>query len=208
LQTDHKSQIIINHQPHTDEELMRRIMEGHEPSFAELYDRYGQRMHRYFYRLLGQDVHRADDFTQELFLKLIQKKEMYAPSRRFSTWLYTVAGNMVKNEYRRISRQKPLPERPESFDENFSQSIDNQVFRKHLIQELEQLDEVQRECFILRYQEEMSIKEISAIMDCPEGTVKSRLFYTLRNLAAKLRAFSGVLGFWILLVVFWFAASQ
>lgn len=173
---------------------MRHINGGCERAFAELYDRYGRRMHSYFYRLLGQDVHRAEDFTQELFLKLIKKGELYDHSRKFSTWLYAVAGNMVKNEYRRISRQKPPPEMAEGFEENFSQNIDNQIFKKHLLEELEQLDDVQRQCFVLRYQEEMSIKEISEIMDCPPGTVKSRLFYTLRNLAAKLRAFSGVLG--------------
>ena len=164
-------------------------MAGCERSFGKLYDRYGRRMHGYFYRLLGQDVHRADDFTQELFLKLIQKKELYDPSRKFSTWLYTVAGNMVKNEYRRLSRQKPLPPMPESFEENFPKNIDHQVFKKQLNKELEQLDDTQRQCFVLRYQEEMSIKEISEIMECPEGTVKSRLFYTLRNLANKLQGF-------------------
>jgi len=173
---------------------MRRLVTGCELSFGELYERYGRRMHAYFYRLLGQDVHRADDFTQELFMKLIQKKELYDPSRKFSTWLYTVAGHMVKNEYRRLSRQKQPPEIPEGFEENFPRIIDHKVFKKHLIKELELLDETQRQCFVLRYQEELSIKEISEIMGCPEGTVKSRLFYTLRNLAAKLRAFSEVLG--------------
>ena len=167
-------------------------MDGCEPSFAKLYDRYGRRMHGYFYRLLGQDVHRADDFTQELFLKLIQKKELYDPCRKFSTWLYTVAGNMVKNEYRRISRKKPLPEMAEGFEENFSENIDQYIFEKHLIKELELLDENQRTCFVLRYKEELSIKEISEIMECPTGTVKSRLFYTLKNLAEKLRAFKMV----------------
>lgn len=65
------------------------------------------------------------------------------------------------------------------------------MFEKHLALALEQLDETQRQCFVLRYQEEMSLKEIADIQDCPEGTVKSRLFYTIKKLSGKLRTFSG-----------------
>ena len=172
---------------------MARTANGCEQSFSELYGRFGVRMHRYFYRMLGQDVHVADDFTQDLFMKIIEKGAYYDPKKRFSTWLYTVAGNMVKNEYRRIGRQKPLPTAPGFFDENFSEKIDSEVFEKHLLVALEGLDETQKQCFVLRYQEELSMKEIAQIVGCPEGTVKSRLFYTVRKLADKLRAFAGVL---------------
>ena len=177
----------------SDEELMRRMSGGCEASFSELYDRYGQRMHRYFYRMLGQDAHRADDFTQELFMKLIEKQALFDPARRFSTWLYTVAGNMVKNEYRRVSRIPEPPDIPDFFYENFTEDVDNQLFEQHLHLALEGLDETQRQCFVLRYQEELSVKEIAGILNCPEGTVKSRLFYTVKKLAGKLRAFAGVL---------------
>ena len=166
--------------------------EGCEASFGELYDRHSQRMHRYFYRLLGQNTHRADDFTQELFMKLVEKTALFDPERRFSTWLYTVAGNMVKNEYRRLSRQvAPLPVE-DFFGENFSEDFDAQIFEQQLHQALGELDETQRQCFVLRYQEELSIREIAEILDCPEGTVKSRIFYTLKKLGNKLRAFAGV----------------
>ena len=149
-------------------------------------------MHNYFYRMLWQDVQVAEDFTQELFLKIIEKRAYYDPEKRFSTWLYTVAGNMVKNEYRRVSRKKPLPEMSDVFEENFSENMDNEVFEKHLNKALDNLDDIQKQCFVLRYQEEMSMKEIAEIIGCPEGTVKSRLFYTVRKLAKKLRAFAGV----------------
>ncbi|MCB0518411.1 MAG: RNA polymerase sigma factor [Lewinellaceae bacterium] len=175
----------------SDEILMRRIAEGCDTSFAELYDRYSVRMHRYFYRMLGQDANVADDFTQELFMKIIEKRALYDPGRRFSTWFYTVAGNMVKNEYRRRSRQQTPPMEPEAFTEDFTTDLDQQVFEKHLALALEQLDETLRQCFVLRYQEEMSLKEIADIQDCPEGTVKSRLFYTIKKLSGKLRTFSG-----------------
>lgn len=174
----------------SDEQLMRELATGCEPSFGELYDRYSERMHRYFFRMLGQDTHRADDFTQELFMKLVEKTAYFDPERRFSTWLYAVAGNMVKNEYRRLSRQPEPPTGIDFYGENFSEDFDNQVFAEHLTQALGELDETQRQCFVLRYQEELSVKEIAEILDCPEGTVKSRMFYTLKKLGNKLRAFA------------------
>lgn len=171
---------------------MRRTADGCERSFSELYDRYGQRMYNYFYRMLWQDAQVAEDFTQDLFLKIIEKRAYYDPEKRFSTWIYTVAGNMVKNEYRRVSRKKPLPEMTEILEENFSENIDNVVFENQLNKALDNLDDVQKQCFILRYQEEMSMKEIADIIGCPEGTVKSRLFYTVKKLANNLRVFAGV----------------
>jgi len=177
-----------------DEQLMRRLAsEGCEPSFGELYDRYSERMHRYFYRTLGRDTHRADDFTQDLFMKVVEKSGHFDPERRFSTWLYTVAGNMVKNEYRRLSRQPEPPNESDFFGENFSEDFDSQAFEQHLHLALDELDETQRQCFVLRYQQELSVKEIAEILDCPEGTVKSRMFYTLKKLGNKLRAFAGTL---------------
>jgi RNA polymerase sigma-70 factor (ECF subfamily) len=182
-----------NYRTYSDEELMRLLsMQGEAGAFSELYDRYGSRMHRYFYRLLGQNTHRADDFTQDLFLKIIEKGSLYDARRRFSTWIYTVAGNMVKNEYRRLSRIPELPRIPEQYEVFFSEKIDNLLFEKELTNALSELDEVQRQCFILRYQEELPMKDIAEILDCPEGTVKSRLFYTLKKLANRLRAFAGV----------------
>ncbi|MBI1225349.1 MAG: sigma-70 family RNA polymerase sigma factor [Bacteroidetes bacterium] len=170
---------------------MRRLAsDGCEASFEELYNRYSDRMHRYFYRLLGNDAHRADDFTQELFMKVVEKTSLFDPERRFSTWLYAVAGNMVKNEYRRTSRQAAPPSVDDFLSENFSEDFDNQVFAEQLHQALGELDETQRQCFVLRYQEELSVREIAEILDCPEGTVKSRMFYTLKKLGHKLRAFA------------------
>lgn len=177
-----------------DEQLMRRLAsEGCESSFGELYDRYSERMHRYFYQTLGRDAHRADDFTQELFMKVVEKTALFDPERRFSTWLYTVAGNMVKNEYRRLSRKSEPPLVEDFLSENFSEDIDNQIFEQHLQLALDELDETQRQCFLLRYQQDLSVREIAEILDCPEGTVKSRMFYTLKKLGNRLRAFAGSL---------------
>ena len=101
---------------------------------------------------------------------------------------------MCKNEYRRLQRHatpglpEDLPERlfaNSSSDSDYDQS----VFEHYLQKELDKMEAPHRECFLLRYQQELSIKEIAEIMDCPDGTVKSRIFYTLKKLSEQLEYF-------------------
>lgn len=147
-------------------------------------------MYAHFYRMLNQNEMVAEDFTQQLFMKIIEKPESFDPERRFSTWIYSVAGNMLKNEYRRQARKpEPLglekaPNRQEL--DQFWQQLDAANWQQQLGTALNQLADKHRRCFVLRYQEELSIAEISAIVGCPEGTVKSRLYHATRQLAQKL----------------------
>lgn len=174
----------------TDEELMQLITEKNQEAFTELYQRYADKVFRYFYRMLWQNEEKANDFTQDLFMKIIEKPHYFDTSRKFSTWIYTIAGNMCKNEYRRHSRYQFTSEMPELTTMNlFSENMDNSLFINCLEKAVSELDEIPRQCFILRYQEELSIKQISEILDCPEGTVKSRIYYTLKKLAKKLAIF-------------------
>lgn len=95
----------------SDERLMELVRKGDEPAFAALYDRYQGRLMSYFHRMLWKDRERAQDFVQELFTKLAQRPESYDPSRPFSTWLFSVANNLCKNEYRREEvRKRAEPE--------------------------------------------------------------------------------------------------
>ncbi len=179
-----------------DEELMPYVVKSNERAFDELYNRYSGKMHYYFFRMLGQNQDRADDFTQELFIKVIEKATYFDTKQRFSTWLYAVAGNMCKNEYRRMER-RPEQALPEFFEIAMARDglileseTDQQLFKQHLQNALEKLDFAHRQCFILRYQQDLAIREISEILGCPEGTVKSRLYYTLRKLAEQLHYFN------------------
>lgn len=131
------------------------------------------------------DRSKAEDFVQDLFIKIIEKANLYDPERKFSTWIYSLAANMCKNEFRRMSRKPVVFDLPELKIEPSSKPIElsPEPFAKILESALMSLDEKHRACFILRYQEGFSVDEVSQILDCPKGTVKSRLFYALRNLA-------------------------
>jgi RNA polymerase sigma-70 factor (ECF subfamily) len=170
----------------SDEALMREIARRDERAFEVLYDRYGPRMYRFFHRMLWRDAAKAEDFTQEIFLKIIEKPQRFDPGRNFRTWIYTLATNLCKNEYRRPPPPKPPAGEPGYWDESLPENIDNQLFEEQLRHSIGQLGEAHRQCFVLRYQEELSVAEIAEIMGCPEGTVKSRLHHALRQVARQM----------------------
>lgn len=181
--------MFYNYHKWPDEKLMRYLQRGHEQAFNELYKRYGTKLYSYFWRTLAQDKEVAEDFTQQLFLKLIEQKATYDTHRKFASWLFTIAANMVKNEYRRRSRQTKNSQRyrPDFLtNDQWQEALDQPFWRKKLDAALNELAEKHRQVFLLRYQQEMTIKEISEIVGCPEGTVKSRLYHAVKYLSKEL----------------------
>lgn len=176
----------------SDEALMRRLQsDGDTAAFDTLYHRFSKRLLVYFFRMLGGDEEKAQDFLQDLFVKVIDRAHLYREGASVSTWLFTIAHNMCKNEYRRLAVRRILerlgdPEAIPGEAVTAGHAMERQDFRADLLRALQRLDAAQRSAFILRYQEQRSIAEISAIMGCSEGTTKSRLFYATRKLADRL----------------------
>ncbi len=178
---------------------MECIQRQDTSAFEELYERYSKRLLSYFFRELGGDEEKAQDFLQEVFLKIVEKPELFSTEKSFSAWIFVVAYNMCKNEYRRLGVRKivdsnpdmeKLPQASENDYQQVERSLDQKKFYDALIEELEKLEEEQRSTFLLRYQQDLSIKEIGEILGCSEGTIKSRLYYTTKKLAARLKAFN------------------
>jgi RNA polymerase sigma-70 factor, ECF subfamily len=174
---------------YSDGELMKLIVLGDQSAFNELYLRYKDRLYYYFYRMLGNSPEQANDFLQELFMKTIEKPESYNPAYAFQTWLFSVANNMCKNEYRRRGVRLEYQEY-EAFEEKLDYlnepAIEQEVVIEKIFQTLDLLGEEHRSAFLLRYREGFSIREVAQTLDLPEGTVKSRLFYAKKILAEKL----------------------
>lgn len=175
----------------TDEELMRKVHQGSEAALTEIYQRYSTPLMRYFTRMLWRDRQKAQDFLQDLFIKIIDNPQRFDGSRKFSTWLYSIAHNMCKNEYRRKENHNRLYEvhytEPEQVD--LADNLDKQIVRHKLDLMLDELDEVDKTLLLLRYEQDLSIEQISEIVFMPDGSVKSRLFYLRKELAKKLNAF-------------------
>ena len=133
----------------------------------------------------------------DLFVKIIEKPFLFDANKSFSTWIYTVASNMCKNEYRRRDIRK-IEQRLHDNDEHENiesestpdELLEQKSFTEALFQKLDQLDDIKQNTFLLRFQHQLSIKEISEVMACSPGTVKSRLFYTIRALADALQDYN------------------
>ncbi|RAW03375.1 RNA polymerase sigma factor [Pseudochryseolinea flava] len=170
----------------SDEELMSLVQLGDGDAMTELYRRYAQKLVRYFHRMLYKNEAMAQDFLHDLFLRVIERADQFKQGYRFSTWLYSIAHNMCKNEYRKqaIRGRQDLEAEPLSEDlyERFTQT----EFRSALDRMLDMMEEDDKNLFVLRHELEMTIEEISKVVDCPEGTVKSRLFYLKKKLALAL----------------------
>ena len=171
-----------------DTELVNAFLTGEERSFDVLVDRYQGRLLNFVYRIVG-DRERAEDLVQEVFIRVYRHLARFDRSKKFSTWIYTIASNLGKNELRNRSRN-PLvlftsitqgwedEERPLEFEDPSSRPDD--LFRKRHVKELveqsvAQLPQHHREVFVLREIEGRSYEEIADITHCNLGTVKSRL---------------------------------
>lgn len=179
---------------YTDEALMKALTQGEKSAFDELYARYASKLFGYFMKMLWNNRIRSEDLLQDLFAKIISQPHLFDPSRNFKTWVYTVAANMCKNEYKRnevrsntsngIDQHYTL-----SSSEDVGKTVEEKMFKEALGHELENLDPKHREVFILRHMDGLSIKEIAEITGINEGTVKSRLFYAIKKLANELKMF-------------------
>ena len=184
----------------SDEELMLRIINGEVSAFDEIYERYSKRLLGYFIRMLNFDRTLAEDALQDLFMKIAEAPEKFDRTRSFKTWLFSVASNYCKNYYRHKkitseSAQELLYLEGMADDNTFlktASKIDAVLFRNMLDEVLNELAPEKKEAFILKYQEGKTISDIAFIQNCPEGSVKSRLHYTLKTLEEKLKIFKPI----------------
>ncbi len=173
---------------HSDEELMQSVHQGSEAALTEIYQRYSTPLMRYFTRMLWQDRQKAQDFLHDVFIKIIDNPQRFDGTRRFSTWIFSVAHNMCKNEYRMKSNHDRLNgfQFNEQMMVDLHDDMDKEIVKHRLDLMLDELDEEDKTLLLLRYEEDLSIEQISEIVFLAEGTVKSRLFYLRKELAKKL----------------------
>ncbi|MDX1578314.1 MAG: sigma-70 family RNA polymerase sigma factor [Gemmatimonadota bacterium] len=171
-----------------DSQLVARYLEGERLAFHQLVERYQDRLLNFIYRTIG-DRDRSEDLVQETFVRVYRHLHRFDPTKKFSTWIYTIASNLAKNELRNRSRN-PLvlfqtikknweaDHRPLEWEDTTYSPDD--LFRKRHLREkveaaVEELPEHHRVVFVLREMEGKTYEEISEITGVTLGTVKSRL---------------------------------
>ena len=154
---------------------------------AILVRRYRIPLQNFVYRFVG-DRETAEDIVQETFLRCLRPRHQYPAIERVSTWLYTIAGNLAKTELRRRKRWHWVPIGPNEDDEvrtSFYEPVDKDVMPGELtdtktvqgtiVKAIDALPEEFRKAVQLRDLNGLTYDEIAKIIECPVGTVKSRV---------------------------------
>ena len=190
-----------------DEALMLEHAEGNEAAFEELVRRHQRGVLNYIYRLVN-NRQTADELTQEVFLALVKNAKRYQPTAKFTTYLYTIASNLVSKEWLRRKRRPMLLSLSSRFSRhnneqeeycpldhvgdaraNLTESVQRQEISEAVNKALGQLPEHQREAFVLRRFSDVPYEEIAQIVNAPVGTVKSRVVRAERALRPLLAHF-------------------
>jgi RNA polymerase sigma factor (sigma-70 family) len=170
----------------TDEELILEFQQNDTTrAFEILVQRYKNPLTNYVFRFIG-DYEACLDIVQETMIKVYRYKDSYSSIAKFSTWIYTIAGNLARTEYQKRKRRKifSINALGENKDENYEipdesympdritdSGIKDEIIQKALLK----VSDAYREVLILRDIDDMSYEEISEITGIAVGTVKSRI---------------------------------
>ncbi len=181
---------------------MLEFQNGKAEAFETLYNRYRRSIFSFLVRR-AKNRAAADDLIQEVFARVIRGARGFQHGSRFSTWVFTIARNLVIDEARKgayrahASLDRQLGENGPTLLDRLPDNgpgPDRSTIAKQLRQDLahaiEQLPDEQREVFLLREYHGIPFKEIAKIVDAKEGTVKSRMRYALSALRNELKQYA------------------
>lgn len=180
-----------------DKDLLSAVIDGDLDSFDVLVDRYKNRLMNFVFRFV-KDYDVSEDIVQETFLRVFRKRRDYKAIANFSTWIFTIAGNLAKSELRRRKRWRflsidaanegeksfELPDTGRKPDRNAA----IRMFDESIQEAIDSLKDKYKEALILRDIEGLSYQQIAEIMEVPVGTVKSRVNRARMKLQKKLKS--------------------
>jgi len=179
----------------TDQQLVVRVQEGDKRAFDLLVLKYQHKVHAIVSRFV-RDTDEVADVVQEAFIKAYRALPKFRGESQFYTWLYRIAVNTAKNYLVSRSRRPPGSDVDIDDAEYYSGSEylkdlgtpENQLFRDELesviVKSIAELPEDLRTAVTLREYEGLSYEEIAEIMECPVGTVRSRIFRARESIDA------------------------
>jgi RNA polymerase sigma-70 factor (ECF subfamily) len=170
--------------PEREAELVRLCLEGDERALRALVERFQSAVFGLCYRMLG---HRedAEDVAQEVFLRAFRSLTTYDITRPLRPWLLAIAANRCRTALEQRPRRPIAAEFLDHVPDASAPDAGGD-WAEELQQALEQVRDDYRACFVLYYQQELSIAEIGEILNCPPGTVKTWLHRARKEIAARL----------------------
>ena len=186
-----------------DQQLVERAQRGDKKAFELLVSKYQRKLARLLSRFI-RDAAEVEDVTQEAFIKAYRALPTFRGDSAFYTWLYRIGINTAKNYLVAMGRRAPTTteidsEEAEGFEDGDQlrdlNTPENELATRQIAetvnQTLSELPEELRTAITLREIEGLSYEDIANIMNCPIGTVRSRIFRAREAIAAKLRPMLG-----------------
>ena len=179
-----------------DAELMLRVREGDDTSFALLLARHRGPVIHFLYRMV-QNAPVSEELAQEVFLRVYRSRATYEPTAKFTTWLFRIATHLALNWIRDGKHEK----RQESLDEdlidgverqiagrepNVEQKLLYQVKLREVRKAIEALPEKQRAAVLMHKYQELDYAQIARTLGCSDSAVKSLLFRAYETLRSRL----------------------
>jgi len=183
-----------------DTELIERFQQGDTAAFDTLFTRYQKRTYRLVQRFISNRED-ALDLTQDAFIRAYQGLGDFKSQCQFYSWLYRITVNLCIDFLRKKSRSEvllydsdesgelPMANIPDPRSESPAKAVENKELRTHIRKAVRRLPPKQRQIFILRHWDGLSLKDIAAVVGRSDGTVKAHLLHAHRNLRKHLRPY-------------------
>ena len=174
----------------SDEEIVKRVLEGDTALFELIVRRYNQRLFRAARAILRDDAE-AEDAMQEAYVRAFVNLDQFAGEAKFSTWLTKIAVYEALGRLRRAKRQEELPEAMDSSD-NPERTAYGRELRSAIESAVDALPQLYRSVFVLREVEEMTVAETADCLGITEESVKTRCHRARALLRSRLERAIGV----------------
>ena len=178
-----------NH-PQEESALVLAAMEGQRMAFQQLMARYEEKVYRMIY-FRTHDRLDAEDICQEVFIQAFKSLRRLKDPERFTGWLFRIASNRIKDHYRKKRVRAIfsfLPDVERDADRAVAdkgtgvlEKIERQEFWNRVHTMLDRLSKMEREVFLLRFFDDLSIREISEVIHKSQSTVKTHLYRALKK---------------------------
>lgn len=159
----------------SERKLIHEAQKGDKQAFETLYELHYTAVYKYIYYRVGQRP-LAEDLTGDVFERMVTRIDTFQPGNKpIRAWLYTIAGNLIKNKMKRQSKLTwlPLDEQQSSDEPGVGTAVAERLKREQLRDALQQLTEEQRRVIILRFMQDEPIKDVASLIGKTETSVKA-----------------------------------
>ena len=165
---------------------IKQVLKGDQNAYADIVNLYQHKLYQICYRMLS-NKQEAEDIAQEAFVRAYINLHSYDQKRKFSTWLYRIATNLCIDRIRKkkpdyyLDAQVPGTDGLDMYSQIASdeklpeETVEQMELQERIQYEISRLPDKYRSVIVLKYIEELSLQEISEILDMPLGTVKTRI---------------------------------